>query len=182
MNWYAAYTAIRAETKAAEGLSAIGIEAYVPMEKHDRRHARKVDTIERVIFARYLFFRAVPDDFWRVNKVEGVECIVRDAQRLAPIPSEWINEIRESERAGYFDYTEARRLANLPSFEANDPVRIIGGPFAGQLATIMAAKPGQERLDVFLQTLGRLHNWKVQVEAKDLERVEQQPVASLAVA
>lgn len=164
MTWHAAYTSIRLEKRAERGLREIGIEAYVPVEKHDRRHARKVDTVERVIFPRYLFFRSA--DFYAVRKVYGIESIVGFCGVPASIPYEWVHEIRESERAGFFDYTHKQ-----VNFAKNDPVRITGGPFSGMLATIMQAKPGEARVTILLQALGRLRGGKMKIATAELEKV-----------
>jgi transcriptional antiterminator RfaH len=166
MTWYVAYCGVRQEFRAAADLNANGIEAYVPREKHTRAHARIIDTVERVIFPRYLFFKLDEgQSFYTVRKTEGIEAII-GATTPQPIPYEWVHEIRERERAGQFDYSRK----DIPTFANGEAVKIIGGPFAGQLATIMQAKPGARRVMVLLQALGRLKPSKVQVTADKLEK------------
>lgn len=168
MTWHVAYCAVRAERRAAAALTERGIEAYVPVEKHWRSHARIRDTTERPIFPRYLFFRLAGQSFYDVRQADGIETIVGSCGKPAPIPSEWVHEIRESQRAGHFDYTRT----NTVTFQANDPVRIIGGPFAGMLATIIAAKPGAKRVSIFMQALGRLTAGPAEIAVADLQKLD----------
>ena len=75
--WYVAYVGVRQEFRASADLNAKGIEAYVPRERHSRTHARIVDTVDRVIFPRYLFFKLDEgQSFYTVRKTEGVESII----------------------------------------------------------------------------------------------------------
>ena len=166
MSWFVAYCGVRQEFRASSDLNAKGIEAYVPREKHTRAHARIIDTVERVIFPRYLFFKLDEgQSFYTVKQTDGIEAII-GATSPQPIPYEWVHEIRERERAGQFDYTRK----DIPTFQNGEAVKIIGGPFAGQLATIMAAKPGAKRVMVFMQALGRLTGGEAEVKATDLEK------------
>jgi len=168
MTWYVAYTGVRQERRAVASLTERGIEAYAPCEKHLRSHARIKDTVERVIFPRYIFVNmGERDSFYAVKQADGVESLVGFCGTPQPIPFEWVHEIRESERAGFFDYT---RGAEAITFEANDPVKIIGGPFAGQLATIIEAKPGAKRVQVLLKVLGRLRPRKLGIAVGDVEK------------
>ena len=166
MSWFVAYCGVRQEFRACADLNAKGIEAYVPREKHTRAHARIIDTVERVIFPRYLFFKLDEgQSFYTVKQTDGIEAII-GATSPQPIPYEWVHEIRERERAGHFDYTRK----DIPTFQNGEAVKIITGPFAGQLATIMAAKPGAKRVMVLLEALGRLKPSKIEVGAGNLER------------
>lgn len=177
MSWFVAYCGIRQEAKAARELNARGIEAYVPTERHLRSHARVKDTMERVIFPRYMFVRCpadVPEPtfFWMVRQTEGVEALLTVCGsrlgRPMPVPSEWVYEIMERENSGEFDHTKGKSL----DLNANDPVLIIGGPFAGMFATIMEAKPGAKRVTVFLKALGRLQPGRMKIAATDVEKQE----------
>lgn len=180
MAWYAATTASRCEHKAADGLNERGYEAYVPTEKHWTRHARKRTVSRRAIFPGYLFVRIEDGQcFYDARTSPGVSGFVglmgSNSGPPGPIPYKWVYEIRESERAGFFDYTRE----NMPTFKNNDPVQIIGGPFAGQLATIMEAKPGAARVKVLFAALGRLSGQKAEISARQLDLVkdEKQPLA-----
>jgi transcriptional antiterminator RfaH len=175
MTWFVASCAPRQEMRAVARLAEHGIEAYVPVERHLRSHARVKDTVDRPIFPRYLFAK-LPEDAdlawfcWKVRGTEGVESILTVCGsrmgRPQPIPFEWVHEMRERQRAGHFDHTKGKGL----DLNANDPVLIIGGPFAGQLATIMEAKPGAKRVRVFLKALGRLTGGPMQIAATDVQK------------
>lgn len=150
--WYVARTEPRAEIFAVQALKERGIEAWVPVERYYAYHARRKSTKERPVIAGYVFFTLTPEQsFYAVQGVRQVKSFL-GANQPRPVPFEAFAEIWESERAGFFDYT---RPNDAPSFKKNDPVRIIGGPFAGRLAVIMAAKPGEARAKVFIEALGR---------------------------
>lgn len=164
MTWYVAYTGVRQERRAVASLAERGIEAYVPCEKHLRSHARIKDTVERPILPRYLFFRlSEGQSFYTVKQTDGIEGFIGAGQPQA-IPFEWVYEMRERERAGQFDYTRGKGI----TFENGEAVKIIGGPFAGQLATIMEAKPGAKRVSVFIKALGRLSGGNAKIAVGDL--------------
>lgn len=165
-NWFCCYTGVRQERRAAAGLNAKGIEAYVPCEKHLRSHARIKDTVERPILPRYLFFRLREgQSFYTVKQTDGIEGFIGASQPQA-IPFEWVYEMMERERAGHFDYTRGKGI----TFENGEAVKIIGGPFAGMLATIMEAKPGAKRVRVFIKALGRLTGGPAKVKVAELEK------------
>lgn len=166
-HWYCAYLPVRTEHRAEGALRERGFDAYVPTEKHWTRHARKRIVSKRTIFPRYLFVRVEEgQSHYAVRDAVPGLSFVGLCGEPARIPSEWVIEIRENERAGHFDYTQTI----TPTFERNDPVRIIGGPFAGMLATIMQAKPGEARVKVLLKAMGRIGPGPAKVLATDLER------------
>lgn len=158
-HWHVAMTAPRGEAKAEAALREIGVEVYVPRETDWRTHARRKTRVQRPIFPRYLFFRG--DSYYAVGKTEGVERIVYMASCPAIVPLEWLAEIKAAQELGKFDYTRTE----FPTFATNDPVKIIGGPFAGQLATIMQAKPGEARVRIFLEAMNRV----AMIKARDLK-------------
>jgi transcriptional antiterminator RfaH len=165
MTWYCAYTSVRHEYRASTALREQGFTVYVPSETHWVRHARKKSKADRPIFPRYIFVET-DGAFYDIRNTDGVESILGFCGEPQPIPFEWIAEMQVSEQSGAFDYTRD----NTPTFEKNDPVRIIGGPFAGQLATIMKAKPGKARAKVLLRALGGLRPRRVDVKVTELER------------
>ena len=54
-NWIVAYCHANAEKKAEINLRRQGFEVYFPKYKKVRRHARRIDTVIRPLFPRYLF-------------------------------------------------------------------------------------------------------------------------------
>ena len=167
MTWFVAYTGVRQERRAAVSLADQGFEVFVPLEKHLRSHARVKDTVERPMVPRYLFFNlGEGQSFYTVRQTDGIESII-GSSHPQPIPYEWVIEIRERERAGYFDHTRDQGL----TFDKGEQVLIIGGPFAGSFATIMEAKPGAKRVRAFLKALGRLTDKPTQINVLDVQKV-----------
>lgn len=168
-NWYIARTETRSEIFAAKALRERGVEAWVPVEKHVIRHARRKSIKERPVIAGYVFFTLKPgQSFFEVQSVRQVTSFL-GGNHPRHVPFQAFAEIWESEQAGFFDYT---RPNDAPSFAKNDPVRIIGGPFAGRLAVIMAAKPGEARARVFIEALGVFGSGPATIGVERLEHRE----------
>src|SRR5690606_4437557 len=96
IRWYAAYTQPQAETRAARELRQQGFDAFLPLCRRLRRHARRTETVLRPLFPRYLFLAMdVERQRWRsVNGTRGVAQLVRQGDRPAPIPSGIIEALR----------------------------------------------------------------------------------------
>lgn len=178
MTWFVAYTGVRQERRAAASLADQGFEVFVPLEKHLRSHARVKDTVERPMVPRYLFFKLSGRSFYDVRNTDGIDYIIGGGAFGAPTPmpvkmdeqgnpTTWVDTLRKAQEAGAFDYTRGLGL----SFDVGEAVMISCGPFAGQLATIMEAKPGAKRVRVFLKVLGRLTDKPTQINVLDVQKV-----------
>ena len=55
ITWYAVYTRPHAEATALENLLRQGYCAYLPRYRTRLRHARRLQTVLRPLFPRYLF-------------------------------------------------------------------------------------------------------------------------------
>lgn len=151
IRWYAAYTQAQAETRAAQELRQQGFDAFLPLCRRLRRHARRTETVLRPLFPRYLFLAMdVECQRWRsVNGTRGVAQLVRQGDRPAPIPSGIIETLRA--RA---DPCGAVPLDSLALFERGQLVTVTAGPFAGHTGhyeTLTA----DERVVILVELLGR---------------------------
>lgn len=61
MNWVAVWTHPNGEFKAEQHLLVQGFDVYLPRYQRQRRHARRVETVIRPFFPRYLFCRPSQD-------------------------------------------------------------------------------------------------------------------------
>ena len=75
--WYVIYTHTNGEEKALMNLKHQGFYAYVPRYRKTIRHARKVKTVLRPMFPRYMFVELDLElDQWRaINGTFGVACL-----------------------------------------------------------------------------------------------------------
>lgn len=148
--WYAVHTHARAEEKAEFHLRQQGYEVYCPRLERTRRHARRVDTVLRPMFPRYLFTPLDVDvqPWHAINGTFGVMYMVGRGERPAPLPEGLVEALMERE-------SEAGAVkVPVPTFKPGEALVMEQGPFRDLVARFetMADK---ERVTVLLDLLGR---------------------------
>lgn len=130
--WYVAYTQPSAECRAAGHLKRQGFDAYLPMCRQIRRHARREETVLRPLFARYIFVALnIEVDRWRsVNGTIGVSNIICRGDRPAALPDGVVDELR----AGALD-GGAVPLSQMVLFDPGEKLYVLDGAFKGQTGT-----------------------------------------------
>lgn len=150
-HWYVVQTQVNAEVKAADNLERQGFSIYFPRYMKRRSHARKVETVPRPLFPRYLFVGIdVESQRWRaVQSTLGVSHLVCVGDRPAVVEHGVIDALKSREdEAGFI--TLVRRAA----FSPGDTVRIVDGAFVDSLALVENASD-HHRVAVLLNLLGR---------------------------
>lgn len=156
--WHVIYTAPRAERRVLEGIGEeLKYEVYLPVE---RLRGNKPDTsIERPLFARYLFVQVDPyrQDWQPLLDIDGVSDVLRNNNIPSHVPAAWIEAIRKAEAVGIFD-----RTTRLPrDLNIGDIVRVEEGPFAGHRAVIqefigkLRSATASKRARVLVAFMGR---------------------------
>ena len=86
--WIAVATHPNAEGRAVQNLKRQGYECYCPRTRVSRRHARRIETVERPFFPGYLFVRLDRTrDQWRpIMHSRGVRTVVRFGEKLGVVP------------------------------------------------------------------------------------------------
>ncbi|SDE89947.1 transcription termination/antitermination protein NusG [Rhodospira trueperi] len=148
--WYAVHTHARAEEKAEFHLRRQGYEVYCPRLERTRRHARRVETVLRPMFPRYLFTPLdVEAQPWHaINGTFGVKHLVGRGERPTPLPGGLVEALMERE-------SEAGAVTvPVPAFHPGEALVVEEGPFRDLVARfeIMADR---ERVTVLLDLLGR---------------------------
>lgn len=148
--WYVVHTRPNGELRAANNLERQGFKTYLPRYKKERRHARKVEQIQRPLFPRYVFVRMDTNtDRWRsILGTFGVDYLVGNGDKPTPVPEAIVEEIR-----GY----ENELGLVVPPQETLRPgqqVQIVEGPLATQTA-LFQCQTDSERAVFLLQILGR---------------------------
>lgn len=129
--WFAVNTQPFAEARAQRNLENQGFHAFMPRRRKMLRHARKLIAVEAPLFPRYLFIAFDPRrDQWRkVNSTFGVSRLVMSGDAPHPVPSGVVEAlIAATVDGGIVDLAAQLRTGN--------PVRVMAGPFADQLATL----------------------------------------------
>jgi len=149
--WYVVQTQVNAEAKAVANLERQGFSAYFPRYLKRRSHARKVETVPRALFPRYVFVSIdVASQRWRaIQSTLGVSHLVCVGDRPAAVETGVIDALKAREdRAGFIT------LARRPAFSPGDKVRIIEGAFVDSLALVEDVSD-HHRVAVLLNLLGR---------------------------
>ena len=157
--WIVINTQPHREHLALENLGRQEFEAYCPMIRRRRSHARRVETVLRPLFPSYLFVRANPRlERWRpILSTYGVRTIVRAGDELSFIDDGLIASLKAREVDGAII-----RPAN--PYRLGQQVRIAGGPFDAMVATIIEMDE-KDRLTVLLELMNRPIKVKVKSEA-----------------
>jgi transcription elongation factor/antiterminator RfaH len=147
--WYAVHTLPFAEARAERQLQRQEFRTFQPKRYKTIRHARKLSTVEAPFFPRYLFIVLDLDRHqWRsVNSTIGVSRLVMRCDEPHPVPRGVVEALIEA--------TNARGILQLGSkLRLGEPVRLMAGPFAEQLATLDHLDDSG-RVRVLLNILGR---------------------------
>jgi transcriptional antiterminator RfaH len=159
--WYAVHTRPQAEAQALDNLLRQGYEAYLPRYRARISHARRLQTVLRPLFPRYLFAgidRAAMR--WRpVLSTLGVSDVVRAGDEPMPLPAGLIESLREQEAAGIFNALGRQRAARL-----GDLVRITAGAFEDMIGRLVELRE-QDRVVVLLELLGRKVRTEIETAA-----------------
>lgn len=167
MTWHVATVSSRKEPSAVHDLTAIGIEAYYPQKTRWKQLQLRKVPVTSPIIPGYVFFRLnEPDEQRYIDTCDGVTGVLtcgftpEGDRKLARIPADWVEGIREEERRGEFDSTIDRSTKAKPG----DRVRIIVGDFAERIAIIQRAANKRE-WTVEVETTGSL--WTRTTISKD---------------
>jgi len=149
--WYVARTQANAETKAKFNLTRQGFECYLPMFLKRRSHARKVETVSRPLFPRYIFIRRnLENECWRrIHSTIGIAHLVCQNDLPAPVPEGVIEGLRTHE-----DDKGNVNIGLIIPFGIGEKVMITAGAFADQVGSIERLCV-DGRISIFLEVLGR---------------------------
>lgn len=164
VEWIVAHCHANAETKAEAHLKRQGFEIYLPKIKTTRRHARRVETVVRPLFPRYLFIEFNENStHWRpICSTVGVSQLLTAGERPLVVPAWVIEQLRQREdKNGLFSGARGK------PFEKGDPIKITSGPLA-EHAGIFDHLNDSQRVAVLLEIMGR--QVKTLVPLEDVRR------------
>lgn len=149
--WIVAHCHTNAEIKAETHLKRQGYEVYLPKYKKTRRHARRVETVIRPLFPRYLFIGFDEDmTRWRpIRSTVGISHLITAGGRPLMAPSWVVDQLRQRENDhGLFSDVDNELFAK------GDAVEITSGPFFDRRGVFDGLDDGQ-RVAVLLDIMGR---------------------------
>jgi transcription antitermination factor NusG len=144
--WAAAQLVPQRDGLALHCLRQAGFETYAPRLRERRTvHGRKVVRTP-LLFPGYLF--VLIELQWHTARwAPGVVRLVMNGTAPVAVPDRVIDALRARERGGLIE------LPRPPKFRPGDHVRVLHGPFIGQVGLFAGMKP-RERVEVLLGFLG----------------------------
>ncbi len=151
LRWYVVHTQAQGEARAECNLRRQGFTTYLPRYLRTRRHARRMDTVARPLFPRYLFVALdVARDRWRsIQSTFGVSNLVVIGNDPVPLPDGVMEEIRARESSEGFV-----RLGLPAGIRPGSPVRLLDGIFTDYHGELERCAD-EHRVTVLLKLLGR---------------------------
>lgn len=162
-NWFALKVRPKHERTAANGLSRLGLEEFVPLTKVRRRWSDRIKELDAPLFPGYIFCSFTYSERLRVLNSPGVETVV------GALEDSEIDAMRRLVATG-------KPLAHLPFLRIGQNVLIESGPFAG-IRGIVLRDESTWRVVVSVAALDR----SIAVEL-DREVLEIWPSTSLEIA
>ena len=158
--WFAVVSKPRMWEEAEANLTLRGYATFLPKCLVQRRHGRKVDTVRRPLFGRYLFAGLTTEQPFRpILNTPGVAFVLRDASGIAlPVSPIVLRDIKARMDAdgGAVDLlpkpTEKR-------YRPSQRVRVTEGPFAGFEGLYVGSQG--ERITLLLDILKRSVRYQV---------------------
>ena len=149
--WIVAHCHANAEFKAEVHLKRQGFDVFLPRYKTTRRHARRVETVIRPLFPRYLFIKFDEQTtHWRpIRSTVGISHIISAGERPLIAPPWVVEQLRQrQDDDGMFSSVPKLR------FEKGDAVQITDGAFSDRRG-IFDGLNNSQRVAVLLDVMGR---------------------------
>ncbi len=159
--WIVAHCHANAEIKAEAHLKRQGFAVYLPKIKKTRRHARRLETVVRPLFPRYLFIEFDENStHWRpICSTVGVSYLLTAGERPLTTPAWVIEQLRQREDKNGLFSGACEKL-----FNKGDAIEITSGPLA-EHSGIFDGLDDSQRVAVLLDIMGRQVKTLVPLEA-----------------
>jgi transcription antitermination factor NusG len=165
-SWYAVYTKLREEERAARNLQAWGLKTFVPKFKELSRRPGQAATTGAVkyLFPRYIFVRFDSDTaLHKVTYTRGVQSVVSFNQKPCPVDDIIIETIQSQMGVeGFIKFEKDIR--------SGDKVVIEAGPFISLQGTVESEESDSDRLVVILSSVS--FQGKLMIEKALVKKVE----------
>ena len=151
MDWCVVYTNVNKETIAEKNLIGQNFITYMPKYKKIISHARKISTVIKPLFPRYLFVNVdlVAQRWPIINSTYGVNAIISMEGKPVIISEEIINKIKLCEKPD-----ENINVVPYSIMTKGDEVNILEGVFSGKKG-IFNGLTDDNRVKVLFNLLGK---------------------------
>ncbi|MBT7077129.1 MAG: transcriptional activator RfaH [Pelagibacterales bacterium] len=151
MDWCVVYTNVNKETIAEKNLIGQNFITYMPKYKKIISHARKISTVIKPLFPRYLFVNVdlVAQRWPIINSTYGVNVIISMEGKPVIISEDIINKIKLCEKPD-----ENINVVPYSIMTKGDEVNILEGVFSGKKG-IFNGLTDNNRVKVLFNLLGK---------------------------
>ena len=151
MNWYVVHTNPNKEEIAERHLISQNYVIYFPRYKKIINHARKISTVVKPLFPRYLFIKIdlYKQRWTSINSTYGVNSLVTMQDKPVRVSKEIINKIKSQE-----DPDGITEIPFLQNFIKGDEVNIHDGIFSGKKGLFMGLTD-DNRVKILFDLLGK---------------------------
>ena len=148
LNWYAVYTAPRAEKKLSERFLEKGIEHYLPLQKVKRCWSDRIKEIELPVISGYIFVRISDSELTKVTSTYGAIAIVREGG--SPVV---IHDCQLAQLKFMVEYADQMVEYCFQPFEQGETITIVKGPLEGMMGELLEVK-GKYKVLIRLERFG----------------------------
>ena len=148
--WYVAYVRLFHERKAAEKLTAMGIESFVPVREEIHQWSQRKKKVMRVLIPQMIFIRGTQKERMEALTLASIShyMVLRGEHTPAVIPD------RQMEQFKFMvDYSEETIEMFTSPLEPGQQVKVIKGPLSGMEGELMEIE-GKSKVVVRLDLLG----------------------------
>ncbi len=148
-NWYAIYTASRAEKRVKKRLDEAGIVHYIPSRVVEWNSDNQVKWMEVPLFSNCVFVRLTRSEFSKIQDITGIISFLREGETPVVYSEQQITSLRLlNDHADEIDVVE-------DDTPVSSPVRVIQGKLLG-LEGELLDEPGVCRVLVRLPRVGNV--------------------------
>lgn len=148
IQWYAVYTAPRAEKKVGERFTEAGIEHFLALQKVKRHWSDRIKEVVEPVVRGYIFVHIPETEFRNVLNIYGAISFVREFGKPVPIPDKQMARFRFM-----IDFSDEPVEFSLEQFEPGEMVNISRGPLQGLMGELVQVK-GKHKVVVRLDKFG----------------------------
>lgn len=149
--WHVLYTKPRCEKKTYNRLIQKGIEAWCPLQKHERQWSDRKKVVEEPLFKSYLFVRICDAEKLLTLQTDGVLNFVQYLGKAAIVRDEEIQLIKSY----LLDEENKVSVLSKDAFEADMRIKVSKGVFMDHEGKVVKSA-GKNRVFVSLESIGHV--------------------------
>lgn len=147
-NWYAVYTAPRAEKKVSERFTEAGIDHYLPLQVVQRKWSDRIKDVLVPVVSGYIFVNIFEHQAKDVLNVFGALSFVREFGSPVIIPSKQIEQLRLM-----VEFSEEEVIIYTENMKPGETIVVNRGPLQGLVGELVKVK-GKHRVIIRLEHFG----------------------------